>query len=88
MKLPRNYYNPTSLFGTILAAVSALIILFFMVAMLLFNTEETGSYAGIFVYIILPVFLIIGLILIPIGMSKRTKRIKREGEGSAVAKIV
>ena len=37
-------------------------------------------YVGIFIYIVLPVFLIIGLILIPIGMSRRSKRIKREGE--------
>ena len=88
MKLPKNYYNPVSLLGSILAAVSALIIIFFMIAMVLFDIEETGSYAGIFIYIVLPVFLIIGLILIPIGMSRRSKRIKREGEDSPAARIV
>ncbi|RLD51534.1 MAG: cytochrome C, partial [Bacteroidetes bacterium] len=67
MKLPRTYYNPISLFGTILAAVSALIIIFFLIAMTLFENEESGAYVGIFIYIVLPVFLIIGLILIPIG---------------------
>ena len=88
MKLPRTYYNPISLFGSILAAVSALIIIFFMIAMTFFDTDDTGSYAGIFIYMILPVFLIIGLILIPIGMSRRSRRIKREGEDSIVSKIV
>ncbi|MCK4889546.1 MAG: NapC/NirT family cytochrome c [Candidatus Aminicenantes bacterium] len=88
MKLPRNYYNPISLFGSILAAVTALIIIFFMIAMTFFDTDGTGSYTGIFIYMVLPVFLIIGLILIPIGMSRRSKRIKREGEGSIVSKIV
>ncbi len=88
MKLPRNYYNPVSLFGSILASVCALVIFFFMIAMILFDTGGSGSYTGIFIYIVLPVFLIIGLILIPIGMSRRTKRIKREGEGSKVAKII
>jgi hypothetical protein len=88
MKLPRTYYNPISLFGSILAAVTVLIIIFFMIAMTFFDTEDTGSYAGIFVYMVLPVFLIIGLILIPIGMSRRSKRIKREGEDSVVSKIV
>jgi NapC/NirT cytochrome c family, N-terminal region len=88
MKLPRSYYNPVSLAGTIIASVSGLIIFFFMISMLLFDTEETGSYAGIFIYIILPVFLIIGLILIPVGMSRRKKRIRQEGEGSPVANIV
>ena len=88
MKLPRSYYNPISLAGTILASVSGLIIFFFMISMILFDTEETGSYAGIFIYIILPVFLILGLILIPIGMSRRKKRIKKEGEGSQITNIV
>ena len=88
MKLPRTYYNPTSLAGTILAAVSALIIVFFMITMTFFEGDATGAYVGIFSYIILPVFLIIGLILIPVGMARRSKRIKREGEDSVVSKIV
>lgn len=89
MKLPTSYYNPLSLFGSILASVSALIIVFFMIAMSLFDSPgATGSYVGLFIYIVLPVFLIIGLILIPIGMSRRSKRIKREGEESPVAGIV
>lgn len=89
MKLPRSYYNPISLLGSILASVSALVIFFFMISMTFFNKEGTsGSYVGIFIYIVLPVFLLIGLILIPIGMSRRAKRIKREGEGSEVAKVV
>ncbi len=88
MKLPRTYYNPTSLAGTILAAVSALIIIFFMIAMTFFEGDQSGAYVGIFSYIVLPVFLIIGLILIPIGMARRSRRIKREGEDSVVSKIV
>lgn len=88
MKLPRTYYNPISLFGTILASVSALIIFFFMIAMIFFEHGESGSYIGLFIYIVLPVFLVFGLILIPIGMKRRSRRIKREGEGSAVKNIV
>lgn len=86
MKLPRSYYNPLSLFGSIVASVCALIIFFFMVSSWLFDFG--GSYAGIFIYIVLPVFLIAGLILIPIGMSRRKKRIEREGEKSEVARII
>jgi len=80
MKLPKTYYNPISLLGSIISSVSGLIIVFFMIANRLFGTG--GSYIGLFIYIVLPVFLIIGLILIPIGMSRRSKRIKREGEES------
>jgi len=85
MKLPKTYYNPLSLLGSIIASVCALIIIFFLISSLLWDTE--GSYMGILIYIILPVFLIIGLILIPIGMSRRSKRIKREGEESTAAWI-
>ncbi len=59
-----------------------------MIAMIFFEHGESGSYIGLFIYIVLPVFLIIGLILIPIGMSRRSKRIKREGEESAVSKVI
>jgi hypothetical protein len=80
MKLPSSFYNPLSLLGSILASVSSLIIIFFMIASLLF--EAGSSYAGIFIYIVVPVFLIIGLILIPVGMSRRLKKIKQDGEES------
>ena len=80
MKLPKTYYNPLSLLGSIIAAVAAVIIVFMMISNLLFDYE--GAYMGIFIYMVLPFFLIIGLILIPIGMSRRAKRIKRGGEES------
>jgi hypothetical protein len=80
MKLPKTYYNPLSLVGSIIASVCSLIFVFIMIANLLFDYE--GAYMGIFIYMVLPVFLIIGLILIPIGMSRRSKRIKKEGEES------
>lgn len=86
MKLPGSYYNPLSLFGSVLAFVCALIVLFFMISSWLFDFG--GSYAGIFIYIVLPVFLIAGLLLIPLGMSRRKKRIRREGEKSEVSRII
>ncbi len=39
--------------------------------------EETGNYIGLFTFIILPVFLIIGLIMIPIGTFRKMKRDKK-----------
>jgi hypothetical protein len=89
MKLPKSYYNPVSLLGSILASVSFLIILFFLISQLLFNIQEdSGSYVGLFIYIVLPIFLIIGLILIPVGMSRRSKRLKREGDTGKMRGIV
>jgi len=89
MKLPKNYYNPLSLLGSILASVSFLIIFFFLVSQLLFDIQEdSGSYVGLFIYIVMPLFLVIGLILIPVGMSRRSKRMKREGDEGKMKGIV
>lgn len=75
MKLPKSYYNMLSFVGTALAIISlSFIFLFFLVGIIF---ENTSSYLGLFTYIILPVFLIIGLILIPVGMMIEVKRRKK-----------
>ena len=79
MKLPTSFYNPLSLLGSILSSISLLIIVFFLVGMTLFDLG--GSYIGLIVFIILPVFLVLGLILIPIGMLRRSRRLKRNETG-------
>jgi hypothetical protein len=87
MKLPKSIYNPLSLVGSILAGVSVVIILFFLIGMWLFDI--VGSYLGLFVFIIMPVFLILGLILIPVGMVRRTRRMKQlEGTGKAIGIVL
>ncbi|MCK5134486.1 MAG: NapC/NirT family cytochrome c [Bacteroidales bacterium] len=78
MKLPKSYYNWTSLIGTAVAAISFFLILFFLAITFIFN--EGSSYAGLFAYIILPGFLVLGLILIPIGMRARSRRDRRRQE--------
>lgn len=78
MKLPKNFYNPLSLSGSLLASVSLGIILFSLISMLLFDVG--GSYIGLFIYIILPVFLVIGLLMIPVGMWRRVRKLKRTGK--------
>ncbi len=77
MRLPKSFYNPLSIIGSIIASVNLLIILFFLIASIFFDVG--GSYLGIYMYMILPVFLIGGLLFIAIGMVRRSKRIKREG---------
>jgi hypothetical protein len=78
MKFPKSFYNPLSLVGSIIASVSALIFVFFLATSWLF--EGGGAYSGVIIYIVLPVFLIIGLILIPVGIRRRSRRIRKEGE--------
>jgi hypothetical protein len=87
MKLPKSIYNPLSLVGSIIAGISVVIIVFFLIAMWIFNVG--GSYLGLFVFIIMPVFLVSGLIMIPVGMVRRTKRMKRaEGTGESIGVVL
>lgn len=74
MKIPRSIYNWLSISGFIFAANSALLILVLFIFSEL--TPNPNIYNGVFTYIILPVILIIGLILIPIGMLIKRKRIR------------
>ena len=72
MKIPRSFYNWLSITGFILAVNSLVLILIMFIISL---TSGTGStYVGLYTYIVLPAFLIIGLILIPIGMLVRVKK--------------
>ncbi len=72
MKLPESSKNLTSVFGAGLAIFSLLIIIFLFLLNMVF--DKGSSYLGIYIYIILPVFLVIGLLLIPIGMLIHRKK--------------
>ncbi|MBI9033321.1 MAG: NapC/NirT family cytochrome c [Bacteroidales bacterium] len=75
MKLPRSVYNWTSVIGLTIAIISLFMIGFlFVISMFL---DQGGSYLGLFTFIILPVFLIVGLLMIPVGMWITVKRNKK-----------
>jgi hypothetical protein len=75
MRLPRLAYNMISGVGAVIASVTAIIILFMLG--ISFFTQMTNPYLGIFIYMILPPFLILGLILIPLGMLREWHRVQR-----------
>ncbi|MDZ7743037.1 MAG: NapC/NirT family cytochrome c [Bacteroidota bacterium] len=78
MKLPHSYNNWLSLIGSVIAIISLFMIGFlFVVSVIL---DQGSSYLGLFTYIILPVFLIIGLLLIPIGMWRKIRRERKSGQ--------
>lgn len=66
IKLPSSAYNWVSLIGAVIALVSLFMIVFLFAISFFF--DRGGSYLGLVIYILLPGFLVIGLILIPIGM--------------------
>lgn len=76
MRLPKSFYSWTTIVGAVLSSISFLLIVFTIILTFLFPTED-GGYLGLFTFIILPVFLIIGLILIPIGTVRKMKRDKK-----------
>ena len=75
MKLPKTAYNWTSLVGATIAIISLSMIIFLFTISLLFN--KGGSYLGIFIYMIIPMFLVFGLLLIPLGMWRRHRAERR-----------
>ena len=72
------YKNPISLIGIALATVAFLNIIFLFIIDLL--SSQPAPYLGILAYMVAPGFLIVGLILIPIGMVwERRRRLRDVG---------
>lgn len=75
LKLPQSFYNYTSYIGSLIAIMG--LILFVFMFFISFFFAEGGSYQGLVLWIIIPGFIVFGLILIPVGMIFRTKKIKK-----------
>ncbi len=75
-KLPLTYYNWVTMTGAYIASISLLLILLFLAVNLLFDMAP-NPYLGIFLFLVMPAFLVFGLILIPIGAMRVRRRIKR-----------
>ncbi|MEW5794781.1 MAG: NapC/NirT family cytochrome c [Candidatus Zixiibacteriota bacterium] len=79
-KLPLSYYNWISIIGAYIGSVSLLLIILFL-GISFFLDFATNPYLGIVQFLILPVFLIGGLLLIPAGAYLQRRRI-RKGVGT------
>ena len=78
MKLPPTSRNWLSIIGSIIASINLLLILILFIFSTIF--EKSSTYLGLFIYIILPGFLLLGLVMIPVGMILARRRIKRSTE--------
>ncbi len=74
---PRLIHNWLSTAGAIIAGVSILVFLFFLILSIL--SAKINPYIGILIYIVLPVFLILGLLLVPVGMFIEWRKRQRTG---------
>ena len=81
MKLPSSIRNWISITGAVLAVfnLASILSLFLLNAVFGFG----GQYIGLFIYMVLPGFMIFGLILIPVGMRiyrKKARQAEKEGK--------
>ncbi len=74
-QLPRSLNNTLSIVGGAITVVSGVTLAFFLV--LIATVGEANPYLGIFVYLVLPPVLALGVILIPLGALRRRHRIRK-----------
>ncbi len=86
MKLPNSYYNPISFFGSLVAGFCFVLIVFLFIISYFFL--ESGGYIGLIIFIILPVIMIIGLIMIPIGMVRKIRRERKSKKEETKWKVI
>lgn len=85
-KAPKLIKNPVSLIGIALAAVAFgnIVFLFFIDAM----ANAPSPYIGILAYMVMPAFLVLGLLLIVLGIwLEARRRMRAQGEGSTIPTI-
>jgi NapC/NirT cytochrome c family, N-terminal region len=76
MKLPPSSKNWLTIIGSIIALINLLIIIILFIVSTIFDKGNT--YLGLFIYIILPGFMLLGLIMIPVGMINKRRKLNRE----------
>lgn len=75
LKLPPSTQNWVSLIGVTIALISLFMIIFlFVITGIL---DQGGHYMGLILYILLPGFMIFGMILIPVGMIITIRKAKK-----------
>jgi len=73
MKLPPSSKNWLTIIGSIIAVINLLLILLLFIISTIFDKGNTNL--GLFIYIILPGFLVFGLLMIPVGMILERRKI-------------
>jgi hypothetical protein len=85
MRLPESSKNWLSLVGALIAIFNLVLILILFVVSNIFDVGS--SYLGLFIYILLPGFMVAGLLIIPIGMLIKRKRLLKEGKTGIKQKL-
>jgi len=75
--LPPSFYNILSYIGAAIAAISTFMFIFLFVLASIARLEK--AYVGIVLFIVIPAFIILGLLIIPLGMYLKVRKEKRRG---------
>jgi hypothetical protein len=78
MKLPKTSRNWITIIGSLIAVLNLILIIILFIISTIFNKNDTNL--GLFIYIVLPGFLLLGLLMIPTGMLIARKRILAASE--------
>lgn len=76
--LPIIFYNPITLSGALVSLLSFVIILFLIIVE--FFSENPNPYLGIITFIVLPTFLLGGILLVILGALKENRRLLSLGQ--------
>ena len=74
MKMPKNAYNWITITGFLLAVNSLIVIILLFLFSLL--ASESNPYMGLFTFIVSPAFMVLGLLMIPIGILNKQRKMK------------
>jgi nitrate/TMAO reductase-like tetraheme cytochrome c subunit len=75
MKLPKSYYNYITYLGTIVASIAWVTLIFFVILIYFFGISNV--YFDLYTFVATPAFLVLGLLLIPLGMWRKRKKLKK-----------
>ncbi|MBG0858130.1 MAG: NapC/NirT family cytochrome c [Bacteroidales bacterium] len=70
--------NWITVIGSLIAGLNFLLIIILFIISTVFNKNETNL--GLFIYIVLPGFLLVGLIMIPLGMIIRRRKMRKASD--------
>jgi nitrate/TMAO reductase-like tetraheme cytochrome c subunit len=74
MKMPKSAYNWITISGFLLAINSLVVIILLVIYTLV--AKEANPYMGLFTFIVSPAFLVVGLLMIPIGILYKRRKSK------------
>ena len=77
LRLPPSFNNWLSYSGAVISIISIFMFVFLFVLSSIAPSDK--AYVGIVIFIVIPVFIILGLLLIPLGMILKIKSIKKHG---------